>query len=53
MEAARSIPSRPNKAERLIEFMRRCAEQEAFPREMLKPDAALLREWWNIGRLAF
>jgi hypothetical protein len=47
-------PSPPRgKGKALVEFLRRCAEQEEAVRKLLKPDPALLREWWSTGRLAF
>ena len=37
----------------LVEFLRRCAAQEQALREFMKPDAAMMREWWSTGRVAF
>ncbi len=44
-EAWRPRTRPPSKAERLIDFMRNMAEQEAELRKALKPNAALFAAW--------
>ena len=44
----RDIP-RPNKAQRLNEFLRRVVEQEAEVRRMMRPDLTLMKAWWGIA----
>jgi hypothetical protein len=46
---AQHPPRRLNKAERVVEFMRRCAEQEQDLREYMKPNAALFKVWRTLG----
>ncbi len=42
---AQHPPRRLNKAERVVEFWRRCAEQEEALRDILKPNAAMFKAW--------
>jgi hypothetical protein len=44
-----TFPPRPTKAQRMSEFMRRVQKQSEEVREMLRPDAALLREWLSAA----
>jgi hypothetical protein len=41
----------PTKAERLIEFLRRVQKQTEDARSMLRPDARLLKAWFERGEL--